>query len=104
MICRLVERGLSVNWVDNIGRAPLHYAAEKGDMSTVVLLIQLGAEVNLPDSSGRVPATFAEENNHFEVLDKLQTIGKAGKEDKVRRTSRLSSELQAALVNKVEPK
>lgn len=73
-------------------------------MSTVVLLIQLGAEVNLPDSSGRVPAAFAEENNHFEVLDKLQTIGKAGKEDRARRVSRLSSELQAIAADKVENK
>lgn len=82
-----------MNWVDNIGRAPLHYAAEKGDMGTVVLLIQLGAEVNLQDHSGRVAATFAEENNHFEVLDKLQTIGKAGREERIRRGSRMSADV-----------
>lgn len=61
--------------MDLYGKAPLHYSAEVGDYETVMLLIQLGADLNICDKAGCTPAAYADSNAHFEVLDKLQSMG-----------------------------
>lgn len=43
---RLIASGFDVNAFDDIGKTPLHYAAEKEQFEVVQLLIEHGANVN----------------------------------------------------------
>lgn len=56
---RLLERGADVNSQDNDGDAPLHGAAQIGNVEIVDLLIDKGADPNLKNKQGGTPLMWA---------------------------------------------
>jgi ankyrin repeat protein len=58
----------SPNRRDNDGdRVPLHWAAARGHMPCVEMLLQAGADANVPDASGATPLELAERCGHETV-------------------------------------
>lgn len=57
-------------------RTALHFAADKGDVDMVKILLAAKANPNAPDRTGRSPLTIAANNKHAEVLKLL--IGAGG--------------------------
>ncbi|WP_333638633.1 ankyrin repeat domain-containing protein [Pyrobaculum aerophilum] len=49
LLTRLLNEGCSPDVQDDYGRTPLYYAAERGDVGTVDLLIKAGADPNARD-------------------------------------------------------
>src|SRR4051794_2801654 len=57
-IQQLINRGSVNNYICGC-RPPLHYAAEKGNIETMRVLVQLGADVNSADIDGCTPLHYA---------------------------------------------
>ena len=57
--------------VDADGWSSLHFAAEKGFLSVVQVLIIYGANVNLRAKDGKTPLIVAGQNGHLEVIQYL---------------------------------
>lgn len=83
----LLDRGHSVNDImyQNCGDeyyfhmysgigAPLHYAAGRGLLDSVKLLVQHGASPLIRDPLGRTPADWARKNGHIAVIDFLRPL------------------------------
>jgi ankyrin repeat protein len=65
-----------INLVDREGRTPLAYAAQKGCLEIVKLLIEAGAGVDTTDDNSRwTPLHYAAENQHTEVVAHLLKYG-----------------------------
>jgi ankyrin repeat protein len=56
----LIQAGADVNAVDQVGRTPLHAAAERGQRELAAELLAKGARVNSRDENGRTPLGMAE--------------------------------------------
>ena len=54
----LRNMNIDVNLKDAVGRTPLHIAAEKADIRTMMFLIENGADVNIADANGNTPLIF----------------------------------------------
>jgi len=63
---------------DDLGNTPMHYAAERGHLEAVELLLELGdakgrsSQVFPKNKSGKTPLCLALENNHFDVHSILE--------------------------------
>lgn len=69
LVQKCIDGGANVNGVDpEHGRTPLHFAAEKGHVTLVRLLMAFGARSGIIDYYGLTPYELAEENNHVEVM------------------------------------
>ncbi|XP_054424763.1 ankyrin repeat domain-containing protein 66 [Pteronotus mesoamericanus] len=74
---KILKKGLcdpnykDVDWND---RTPLHWAAIKGHMEVMQLLIQYGARPCLVTDVGWTPAHFAAESGHLNVLKTLHAL------------------------------
>lgn len=55
----VLNKGLKIDAVDNLGYSPLHIASALGYMELVKFLIKMGANVNLRDVSQRTPLELA---------------------------------------------
>ncbi|MCE0504125.1 ankyrin repeat domain-containing protein [Roseivivax sp. GX 12232] len=64
-----------VNATDASGRSLLHYAATRGNLSKVAVLIARGADVSLVDNEGFTPVMRTVAGNHGAVLDLLLSEG-----------------------------
>ncbi|XP_054110038.2 ankyrin repeat domain-containing protein 66 isoform X2 [Callithrix jacchus] len=77
LVKRILKKGLcdpnykDVDWND---RTPLHWAASKGQMEMIRLLIEYGARPCLVTSVGWTPAHFAAESGHLNVLKALHAL------------------------------
>ncbi|KAK2113811.1 Ankyrin repeat domain-containing protein 66 [Saguinus oedipus] len=77
LVKRILKKGLcdpnykDVDWND---RTPLHWAASKGQMEMIRLLIEYGARTCLVTSVGWTPAHFAAESGHLNVLKALHAL------------------------------
>ena len=67
--------GISVNWVDNKNRTPLHLAAKLGDSELADLLIRLGTDPNAVDYKGRSPAAIAENKGNTHFVNTVTSMG-----------------------------
>lgn len=67
----LLKAGASVNIVNQNGESPLHYAARRNDLATILLLLQYGADLNLTDKNG-IKAKDA--SNYYFVRDFIDYI------------------------------
>lgn len=64
-----------VNQVDDIGKVPLHIAAEKGDIEMVQILVEAGAAIDVEDKFLRTPLHYAIANKKEDVKDFLLSRG-----------------------------
>ncbi|XP_050643454.1 ankyrin repeat domain-containing protein 66 [Macaca thibetana thibetana] len=77
LVKKILKKGLcdpnykDVDWND---RTPLHWAAIKGQMEVLRLLIEYGARPCLVTSVGWTPAHFAAESGHLNVLRTLHAL------------------------------
>ncbi|XP_059555646.1 ankyrin repeat domain-containing protein 66 [Myotis daubentonii] len=77
LVRKILKKGLcdpnykDVDWND---RTPLHWAAIKGHMEVMKLLIQCGARPCLVTAVGWTPAHFAAESGHLHVLKMLHAL------------------------------
>jgi len=55
----LTDNSADMNVLDEIGWAPIHYAAERNQIRIVKMLIERGADVKLKNRSGSSPLNFA---------------------------------------------
>lgn len=70
----LISYGLDINSkVSCPKRVPLHYAALKGHLECVALLIASKAVINAQDADGFRPLHLAAERGHFEVVKLLRS-------------------------------
>jgi len=63
-----VASTMFVNSTDEYGWTASHFAARKGHVEVLRILLKYGADVNLQDHLGRTPAFFAIENDRRETL------------------------------------
>jgi ankyrin repeat protein len=55
----LIPAGADVNWVDRLGRSPLHMAVRMNWLEVAAYLVEHGADVNAVDAAGRIPMGYA---------------------------------------------
>lgn len=60
-----------VNYKQQVGATPLHFAARKGSSRVVSALLKMKADVNAPSDSGTSPLMIAVIFNRFEVVRQL---------------------------------
>jgi uncharacterized protein len=73
----LLSSGADPNIAQMKDISPLHVAAYRGDLISLLKLIQAGARVDAKDSDGYTPLDYAKKNGHLKlamVLEKYQTI------------------------------
>ena len=68
---KLLERGADVNAQDNDGDAPLHGAAQNGNVEIIDRLIEKGANPNLKNKQGGTPLMWAGVFGHKEAARRL---------------------------------
>jgi ankyrin repeat protein len=74
---RLLNVGYQPNEFDDLGKTPLHYAAEGGHLQVIELLIASGADVNANDERviGNTPLRQVAANCSYEVAKILIDAG-----------------------------
>lgn len=74
--------GVDVNAATPYGATALSFAADRGHLPMVVLLLEAGANPNVKDTFyGATPLTWATSNEHFEVLSALLSAGAEGADE-----------------------
>lgn len=73
---KMVERIISqknafINEAGQDGDAPLHIAAQKGELAIVHLLVEAGARADQKNLAGMTPLALAMQNKHENVVDYL---------------------------------
>ena len=65
---RLIEAGAPVNWKNEKGCAPLHFASRCGHTGLMFLLIDSKCEVDITANNGDTPLIFAARNNKIDIV------------------------------------
>jgi ankyrin repeat protein len=55
-VVELLEAGMNINILGDMGSTPLHYAARGPHKGTIALLLKCGARTDIKDEFGEVPA------------------------------------------------
>lgn len=80
------QRNGGLNFVHRIGpdweKIPLHWAAERGNLAQVELLLAWGSDPNRQDYFGETPLHYAAESGHTEVTKRLIPVTEVRKLDK----------------------
>jgi ankyrin repeat protein len=71
----IIKGKINMNVQDNYGRAPLHWAAYKGQTAVAELLINAGVQINEKDNYGYIPLNLAAEECHIAVAELLINVG-----------------------------
>lgn len=64
----LLRKGAEVSAVDSLGRTPLHYAAQYGNVLVMRVLIQSGAKIMVRDALRKSPLDLAKSGDAIKVL------------------------------------
>ncbi len=75
MVEMLLASGADPNKVDYFKDSPLHFAASRGSVGTVITLLQAKASVNARNSSGYTPLHLAASNGSVDVVQVLLEKG-----------------------------
>lgn len=75
MVIDLLTSGASVHGQDNMGRTPLHLAANLGETATVWLLVRRGAKKEVLDNDGRSPLFLATWEGRLDAAVALMAAG-----------------------------
>lgn len=67
----LIKAGAKVNFQDNFGLTPLHWAARRGHLDIVKLYVEHGADLNAQEDYGFTPLHEAAENKRAEIVSYL---------------------------------
>jgi len=59
VVKQAIANGEDIEMLDGLGRSPLFYAVQDGDISVISELLEHGADPNKPDKNGEVPLHFA---------------------------------------------
>lgn len=69
----LIEHGAEVTYQSNYdGYTSLHWAARKGDLQIVKILLKHGAKINAVNNKHQTAEDLAKENNHVKVFEYLK--------------------------------
>jgi ankyrin repeat protein len=75
MVENLIAEGVDVSCADSKKRTALHFAASKGDVATVRVLLSHGANPNLRDVNGNTPLHLAACASHIKIVTILAEHG-----------------------------
>eukprot|EP01147_Barroeca_monosierra_P009246 gene9246-1528_t len=67
--------GEAINYADQYGETPLHYASNFGFLESINELLRNGAEVNVIDLKGITPLHWACSQGHKDIIAKLLSYG-----------------------------
>jgi ankyrin repeat protein len=59
LVSDLIVLGANLDWQDNLGYTPLHWAAVYGRVEIARMLIDAGARKDIEDKEGRIPYDYA---------------------------------------------
>ncbi len=69
----LIEMGAKVNYQrQHDGYSSLHWAARKGDIKIIKLLMKNGANINSVNNENQTPKDLAKENGHDDIFEYLE--------------------------------
>lgn len=68
IVALLLRRGADVSSTDYLGRTPLHYAAERGNIHAMQVLLEGGAKVMARDDRGKTPLDLAKSGEAIALL------------------------------------
>jgi hypothetical protein len=74
--CILDSGDFNINALDDYGYAPLHLAADRGNLEIVKLLLEYHADPTIKDEDGYTPCDLAEEAGHKHIVDLLADVVK----------------------------
>jgi ankyrin repeat protein len=75
LIKKLINDGIDVNLLDEIGYTALHWASTNNNLELVDILIKAGANVNSSDCIGRIALHIASEDENLELVKLLIKAG-----------------------------
>ncbi|KAL1622531.1 hypothetical protein SLS54_005098 [Diplodia seriata] len=79
------RRDGALDFVHRVGlefnKVPLHWAAERGKLAQVELLLAWGSDPDRPDDFGETPLHYAAERGHVEVAKRLIPVSAPGRLD-----------------------
>lgn len=64
-----------LEWMDDIGLLPIHWAADRGHVAILRLLVEEGADINSLDLEEQTPLHYASCCGHVEAVKYLLSIG-----------------------------
>lgn len=67
----LAQNKDKVNVADRLGRYPIHWAVDKGNVEIVKALVEAGADTNVVDKAGKFPLAAAAEKGKADVVKAL---------------------------------
>jgi outer membrane protein assembly factor BamB len=77
-----LQAGVDVNAASPYGATALSFAADRGRLPIVVVLLEAGANPNVKDTFyGATPLTWATSNEHYEVVSALLAAGAEGADE-----------------------
>ena len=85
---RLIAEGAPVDWQDEIGYAPLHWASENGHTNILMLLLENKCNTNVTDIDGYTPLTRAAQGGRITIA---RALVEAGCDITIRSTSNMTA-------------
>ena len=74
VVTALLAAGSDAGAIDAQGYAPLHLAADRGDLALCELLLACGASATLRTTDGKLPVDFALAKSHQDLADWLSGV------------------------------
>ena len=72
---RLIAKGAPVDWKDENGRAPLHWATRNGLTEILILLLEKKCNINVTTKVGTTPLIYAALHNKMDTVRALVEAG-----------------------------
>jgi hypothetical protein len=66
-LCKKEGMKVNINYVDESGWSPLHYACEEGNLKIVEILIKMNVDVNFKTKGKKTPLHLAADKGYFDI-------------------------------------